>query len=188
MSKKKAPVGPSLFGSQDDEDPFGEAVIAPPVTRNKRDVGLLALDLATATGYCVFDGSGVWRFTTKPKIDKSYKLVFLHQRLKEICEAKKIRRIVYEEPLIYKSKEKKRRPNFVSFEMLGIVKFFCLNNNIRFGGYYSGTIKKFATGNGHAQKEEMTGAAISMYQVMPDDHNEADALHLYHLAIEDLQL
>jgi len=89
-------------------------------------------------------------------------------------------------PFIYH--QKKRKPNFTGFEMVGVLKYFCEIHNIRLVGYHISHIKKFATGKGNARKEEMASTAVARYGVMPDDHNEADALHLYHLTIEDQKL
>ena len=43
---------------------------------------------------------------------------------------------------------------------------------------HSGTLKKFATGRGNAQKPEMMDAATQFWGVIPKDDNHADALCL----------
>ena len=58
----------------------------------------------------------------------------------------------------------------------------CYSRNIEIVPVAVGTIKKFATGKGNADKAAMIQAARSMGYEVADD-NEADALHLLRYAI-----
>ena len=49
-------------------------------------------------------------------------------------------------------------------------------------------IKKFATNNGSASKEEMIQAMIDKYGQVPIDDNEADACHIFHLICKRYRL
>lgn len=164
--------------------------------RDRRDVGLMALDLATRTGYCLSGTSGVWNLApTYKKAEKGRKLGEvtrgIRQRkfwtmLSQVVPQHKIKIISFEKPLIYRAK--KRKPNFVGFELAGVLKLFCELNNIRLLGYNAAHIKQAGTGRGNANKVQMTSAAIARFAEPVDDDNEADALHLYHLTIQDLKL
>jgi Holliday junction resolvasome RuvABC endonuclease subunit len=66
---------------------------------------------------------------------------------------------------------------------MGHLTAWCEHHNIPYQGVPVGTIKKHATGNGHANKAEMIDVAKAQgYQ--PVDDNEADALALLHWALE----
>jgi Holliday junction resolvasome RuvABC endonuclease subunit len=71
--------------------------------------------------------------------------------------------------------------------MVAIIESFCEENSIEYRAYSATEIKKFATGKGNANKESMIESARSKYQYSGNDDNEADAIHLYHLALRDLK-
>lgn len=181
---------PSLFEPRED-NPFAEKAKPP---KKRKNVGLLALDLATVTGYCYSDGSGIWDLTTVVKTETQKrlgkkttgkKLIKFERQISQFIDETKPKIIVIEKPFVYHSK--KRRPNFTAFELAGILKLICEEKNILLFEYHAQHIKKFGTGNGQSKKEQMV-LACKRYGVTPIDDNEADALHLYHLAIEDLKL
>lgn len=59
---------------------------------------------------------------------------------------------------------------------------WCELRNTPYSGVPVGTIKKFATGKGNANKEQMIQAAVDR-GFTPDDDNEADAIALLHWAM-----
>ena len=65
---------------------------------------------------------------------------------------------------------------------------FCKENNIPYRAYSAKEIKKFITGNGNASKQAVIDAVNKKYNLSIADDNEADAIALYHLAVEDLKL
>jgi Holliday junction resolvasome RuvABC endonuclease subunit len=67
-----------------------------------------------------------------------------------------------------------------------VIVTFCEERKIEYRGYSPSEIKKFATGKGNANKEQMVHAAQGYGAIIEDD-NHADALHLLHLAIRDLE-
>jgi Holliday junction resolvasome RuvABC endonuclease subunit len=182
----------SLFGgSTPVVDPFNK----PTTRRERKDHHILALDVATTTGWCDAKGSGVWKcavssIKNEEKILGKYvggkRLMKFEKNLTEHIEQNDIRLVVFEKAFIYHSKD--RRPNFASFEMIGVLKMVCAYKNVKMMEYITQHIKKFATGKGNAGKEQMIASAEARYGVRMDDDNEADALHLYHLAIQDLRL
>jgi Holliday junction resolvasome RuvABC endonuclease subunit len=75
----------------------------------------------------------------------------------------------------------------VHSELQGQVKVVCEDLGIQYRGYSSQEIKKFATGKGNANKAAMIEAAKNKLDYPGKDDNEADALWLLELAINDLQ-
>lgn len=176
-TKQKASSAP-LFGEVvTEEDPFSS------VTRDRKDRGVLALDIATKTGWCTCTTSGVWSLTPKKDESKNMRLIRFKAKLNEICEAEKIKLIVFELPAIHG-----KHPNFVGMEMVGVMKLVCGERNIDHTGYPPTVIQKFATGVGKGNKPRMIETCREKYGIDPVDDNEADSVHLYHLAIKDLQL
>lgn len=173
---------PSLFGNSDPA-PFQQQ---PAGRESRKNVGILSLDIATKTGWCIHDRSGTWDFTPKQGENEAARLFRFRARIDNVLKTGEIKRVIFELPLIYKSK--KRRPNFISYEMIGVLKLICIDYRIPFKGYQAMKLKKWATGNGAAKKEDMVSFCKARYGITPGDHNQADAIHLYHMAIEDLQL
>lgn len=52
----------------------------------------------------------------------------------------------------------------------------------------SATLKKWATGDGHATKAQMIAACKSRYGIVPIDDNAADACHLFYYYIRRYRL
>lgn len=62
--------------------------------------------------------------------------------------------------------------------LVATIQTFCEERSIPYAGIPVGTIKKFATGKGNANKEAMIEAARAKYGYEGNNDNEADALHL----------
>lgn len=69
--------------------------------------------------------------------------------------------------------------------LLAVLTKWCEQRNIPYQGYPVGAIKKFATGNGNADKQRMI-AAIQKQGFNPKDDNEADAIALWGLRMSQL--
>lgn len=144
--------------------------------------GVLALDIATVTGWCTKTASGIWDFTPKKNESKGMRLVRFKAKVEELCALEKITLIAFEQIAIYG-----KYPNTVGIEMVGVLKLFCEEKGINFTSYMPTQIKAFATGRGGASKDEMLSTARAYRSTVTDD-NEADAYFLYQLAIDDLNL
>jgi len=144
---------------------------------------ILALDIATTTGWAMHSASGVWKLTLKKDESKGMRLIRFRSKLVELYSLHKFRLVVFEALAIYT-----KFPNFVAAEMQGVLKLFCTENNIDYKAYTVAEVKKFATGNGNASKDKMIAACRANYGVEPEDDNHADALHVYHLALVDLMI
>lgn len=145
-------------------------------------MNLLALDIATKTGFCTQTASGSWNLTPKKDESKGMRLIRFKAKLRETCELEKINLIVFEQLATYG-----KFPNFIAAEMQGILKLFCEENNIEYRSYAPTAIKKFGTGKGNAKKNVMIEAAKKFKSDVESD-DEADAIILYQFAIQDLQL
>lgn len=160
-----------------DRDPFAHT------TRDTVDRGLLALDIATVTGWCTRTSSGIWSLGAKKDESAGMRLIRMRAKLKEVVSVENIQVVVFERP-----GGQHKNPIIVQSELMGCVKLFCEDHGIQYKAYSASEIKKFASGSGNCGKPEMIKQAKLRYNIEVVDDNEADALHLYHLAIEDLKL
>jgi Holliday junction resolvasome RuvABC endonuclease subunit len=138
---------------------------------------VLALDQATKCGWCTSTSSGTWNFTSK---NNGVKLAKFKAKLIEITRKYGIEVIVYE-------RVAGRFKNSIihSAKMVGVIELFCEENGLKCEQYSASQIKKSATGKGNAKKPDMIKAAKEKYGRSVIDDNEADAIHLYHLALKD---
>lgn len=143
-------------------------------------MNILALDIATKTGWCTNTASGVWDLKPNRGESESMRVVRFKAKVREMIGLENINLISYERPAgMHKSSI------MVASEMVGVLKDLCVENNIHLACYSASEIKKFATGKGNANKEMMIECAIEL-GYNPQDDNEADAIHLYRLTIKDI--
>jgi len=140
-------------------------------------MNILALDIATITGWATKEASGVWDFHIARDESKGMRLLRFRAKVIELCQLMEINLIVYEMPAGHH-----KNALLVAAEMIGVLKSFCEDNNIDYRSYPSTEIKRFATGKGSANKILMIEAAREKLGYKGDDDNEADALWLYQLA------
>jgi Holliday junction resolvasome RuvABC endonuclease subunit len=108
------------------------------------------------------------------------RVVRFKHKVKEMINLEEINLIAYERPAgLHKSSI------MVASEMIGVLKDLCIELNVNLACYSATEIKKFATGKGNANKDAMIKAAIDL-GFTPKDDNEADAIHLYNLAVKDV--
>ena len=141
---------------------------------------ILALDIATKTGWKTKTASGVWDLKVNRGESESMRVVRFRAKVKELIELEKIDLVAYERAAgMYKSSI------IVESEMIGVLKLLCNELNIDLACYSATEIKKFATGKGNAKKEAMIEAAKEL-GYNPKDDNEADAIHIYRLCEKDI--
>ena len=146
---------------------------------------ILALDLGTRTGWAMqhLDGtitSGTEQF--KPQRFEGGGMRFLRFKrwLNDLYAASQhINAVFFEEVRRHAGVDAAHA--YGGF--MGHLTAWCEHHNIPYQGVPVGTIKKHATGNGNASKEEMIAATIKRGLKVADD-NEADALALLYWAIE----
>src|ERR1035437_9678254 len=137
---------------------------------------ILALDIATHTGWCTKTASGVWNFTTKSDESKGMKLLRFKAKLKEVVAIEEINLIAFE-----RTAGHHKNALIVQAELHGVLKLFCEENKIEYRSYSAKEIKLHATGKGSAGKPAMIKAAQEKYGYTGEDDNTADAIHIYHL-------
>lgn len=139
---------------------------------------ILALDLGTKTGWAYSEGgSGVWDLAPRRHESQGMRGIKFSQSLRSYTGLVDL--IVYEEV----ARHLGTHAAHVYGGLLIVLQMFCEEQKIDYQGVPVGTIKKFATGKGNANKEAMIGAALHL---MHDngiiieasrkvDNNEADA-------------
>lgn len=143
-------------------------------------IKILALDIATKTGWKTKTASGVWDLKPNRGESEGMRVVRFKSKVREMISLEAITLVSYERPAgLYKSSL------MVASEMIGVLKDLCIELGIELACYSATEIKKFATGKGNANKEAMIEKAIEM-GYNPKDDNEADAIHLYNLTVSDV--
>ncbi|HNF94342.1 MAG TPA: hypothetical protein PLQ75_06805 [Anaerolineales bacterium] len=75
----------------------------------------------------------------------------------------------------------------VSQKYRGVVEGFCAYHNIPYTAIQPADLKRFATGKGVAEKQEMIAVARARYGYNGNEDNEADALIMWHFLSEQLK-
>lgn len=140
------------------------------------EINILALDVATKTGFCTETAHGNWDFSLKRDESSGMRLIRFKAKLRELVSLEGINLIAFE-----RSQGFHQNAVIVQSELHGVLKLFCEENKIDYRAYSPSEIKKFATGKGNANKQAMVEAAKSKYNYSGSDDNEADAIHIYHL-------
>ena len=156
----------------------GPLIIVPPATGQAHHA-VLALDLGTTTGWALrrHDGgitSGTMTF--KPTRFEGGGMRFLRFRgwLAEVAALSGgVARIVFEEVRAHAGTDAAH----IYGGFLGMLTAWCEEHEVPYEGVPVGTIKRFATGKGNADKAKMV-AAIRARGFAPADDNEADAIAL----------
>lgn len=153
-----------------------------PVDLKKEDI--LALDIATHTGFYSTHDSGTWDFTEKKSNNWKQHLDF-KQTLCNFITKNNIRLIAAEDVNVKTHFSSMRKLS----EFRGILLEICDELNLPEPIFVNvSVIKKFATNNRMATKEEMIKAMIDKYRKIPVDDNEADACHIFHLICKRYRL
>lgn len=142
---------------------------------------ILALDIATHTGWKTETSSGVWNLKPNRGESEGMRVVRFKSKVREMINLENITLVSYERPAgMHKSSI------MVASEMVGVLKDLCIEMGVELACYSASEIKRFATGKGNAKKDAMIDSAIKL-GYFPQDDNEADAIHLYLLTVKDLQ-
>ena len=148
----------------------------------EQNIKILALDQASNCGwYADKDLHGVWDFNTRKDESSGMKMLRFKAKLSEVCKSLDIKLIVYE-----RVAGMHKAAIIHGAKMVAMIETFCEDNNIEYRAYSAKEIKQFATGKGNANKEKMIESCKANYGFDPIDDNEADAAHIWHLAVRDL--
>lgn len=141
---------------------------------------VLALDVATKTGYYSLHESGTWNFTESKQRNGNKMHGAFRVMLVAFIRRYGIRRIVAEDVAVNRHFYDMRR----LAELRGILLEVCDELELPEPEFVNpSTLKKFATGDGRANKEQMIRSCREKYRYEAEDDNAADACHLWHYYI-----
>lgn len=146
-------------------------------------MAILTLDLGTNTGWCVHAGganaSGTWDFKGRRHEGGGMRYLRFRGALRELHVNTPIKYVAYEEVRRHAGTDAAH----VYGGLLAVLTAWCEEYGVAYVGIPVGTIKKFATGKGNADKAAMVAAARG-WGFAPGDDNEADAIALMMLQLE----
>lgn len=138
---------------------------------------VLALDIATHTGYFSMHEAGTWNFTESKRRNSNKLHGAFRTMLLAFIRHYGIRQIVAEDVCVNRHFYDMRRLS----ELRGILLEVCDELDIPEPEFVNvTTLKKWATGDGRATKAQMIDACKHKYGVIPLDDNAADACHIYY--------
>lgn len=155
-------------------------------------MNILALDIGIKTGYAIWTThgesihvttslfSGVKEFKFKRGDSPDIRFLMFQAWLKRVVRTYNIKLIIYEKAFLRGGAASDFLKGFILIIRMVAVEFDC-----SYVGLMGTSLKKYATGNGRASKEEMVLTATQRYGKVKDD-NQADALHLLAYARENL--
>jgi len=143
---------------------------------------ILAVDMATKTGWACSTASGVEDFKKRAGDSRGMIFIRFEAWLKEMIGMRQPKMIVYERP-----HARGRAANEVLNGLLAILQKVCEERGVEYADCPSTTLKKFATGVGNASKEAMMLAYAKKWQETPIDDNHADACWLLAWAQEQFK-
>lgn len=137
---------------------------------------VLSLDIATHTGYYSTHESGTWNFKKKSKDNDSIEMQKFYDTLKSFILQYHIKQVVAEDINVNNHFTDMRKLS----EFRGVLKLLCAELNLPDPKYVNvRTVKKWATGNGNADKKLMMEYCKKRWGVDAKDDNEADATHIF---------
>ena len=140
---------------------------------------ILALDIATQTGFCDHESFGTWKLTAKKNEHKDIRLVKLFCEMREKLQWGEYDLVVYERAAGFH-----KNALIVESELIGVIKYVCQALDTPYEAISAKEIKKHVTGNGNAKKQDIMDAVIAKYNMMPNNYDEADAIAMYFCAME----
>lgn len=147
-------------------------------------MNILTLDCGTKTGWASsINGnieSGVQDFSLKRGESSGMRYLRFRAWLNEIIKLIKPNLVVYEMTF-----SKGQSANEILNTFAGIIQMECVNQNIDYTSVFATRLKKFATGSGKSNKDEMLRLAKYKFKRVIIDHNEADALWILEWAKEE---
>ena len=137
---------------------------------------IIGLDLSlTCTGYCLLDANNFTTGRIKTKLKDIDRLIYIVDNIREIIYAPPTHHtLAVIEGYSYASNS---NTAYQIGELGGAIRVLLFQNNIDFIIIAPKSLKKFATGNGNAKKNDMLNAFMNKHGHIKD-HNEVDAYFL----------
>lgn len=137
---------------------------------------ILALDIATHCGYFSVHESGTWNFTEGKRRNGNKQHLALKDTLTAFISEHGIQRIVAEDVSVNNHFFDMRK----LAEFRGVLLCVCDELDLPEPEFVNPKVlKKYATGNGNASKDDMKQAYTARFNRLPLDDNEADAFWLF---------
>lgn len=160
-------------------------------------IAILALDMATATGWALRDRdgtvtSGTQGFDLKRGESTGMRLLRFRRWLREMIWPGYRDRIelvgavdvvAYEQPILH---AKRQRNTSVAHNLEGVLLPELEARSINYTNVTPAALKKHATGKGNSGKPAMIAAAEARWGIKPADDNEADALCVLAWALDEI--
>lgn len=143
---------------------------------------ILALDVATKTGWCNGVAGGTWDFSIKKDESGGIRLLRFKAKIKEVISLERPDIVVFE-----RTAGHHKKALIVQAELHGVLKSVLDDESIEYKAYSATEIKKHATGKGNAGKPQMIQACIEKLGINPVDDNHADACWIHDLAKTDFK-
>lgn len=148
----------------------------------KNGLKILALDIATTTGWATNTTSGTWNLKPNRGESEGMRVVRFKSKVRELIALESVKLVAYERPAGFH-----KASIMVASEMVGVLKDLCIEVGVELACYSATQIKQHATGKGNANKDAMIKAATAQWQnIQIIDDNHADALWLLSLANKDV--
>jgi len=151
-------------------------------------MNILALDLATKTGWAAYHGgcggamnSGIQDFTLKRGESPGMKFLRFRAWLDVMQALLNPIDVIYYEQAHHRGGAATQS----AYGFVTDVLAFAAQHNIQTSAIHTGTLKKYATGKGNAKKPEIIAAAWALGWD-PKDDNEADAMFIRKFAMGEL--
>lgn len=137
---------------------------------------ILSLDIATHCGYYSTSESGTWNFTQRSGHSAIEQHLMFYNTLKEFVQKNNIKLIIAEDVNV--------KGQFIGMRKLsefrGILYLICAQLGLPEPKFINvSTVKKWATGDGKADKKKMIDYCIKRWNIIPVDDNMADAVHIF---------
>lgn len=144
-----------------------------------------ALDIATHTGFYCTKERGTWDFTESMRRNNNKQHAAFRNTLIDFITRNGIKQIVAEDVSVNNHFTDTRKLS----EFRGILFEVCDTLDLPEPAFINPmTVKKFATGDGHAKKDKMMEFCCKRWQIEPGDDNEADAIHIFFCYIKRFKL
>lgn len=146
---------------------------------------VLGLDPSTDTGFAVVDSgrkivaSGSLHF---PKLKGWERVQAMSFAALELVHEHKPDHVVLEEIIVGRASSA-----IVVIQLASFIRYLLWQEKIAYTDVHPSTLKKFLTGNGNANKEQIMVHVTAKYGIMPKNNNEADAINcaVFGLAVRD---